>query len=193
MEQHNSTGNQGWGVTLTIIPFKMTGSGTKPGDLRPIGKSPGREGCKADREEHIQEEKAVGYRACFKGLKGWGFIPAQNCTSQWKTKQETSWRRHWQATPIPSQSLSTWRRTKVSLESLCFAAMWKFDKWSQWKVQERDSNQPLQKQNNSSGLESSSSPQFYSVPPIPPQPCVFRNFLHFFSLYLDIIFPSILP
>lgn len=46
-------------------------SGTKPGDLRPIGKSPGREGCKADREEHIQEEKVVGYRACFKGLKGW--------------------------------------------------------------------------------------------------------------------------
>lgn len=49
----------------------MTESGTKPGDLRPIGKSPGREGFKADREEHIQEEKGVGHRACFKGLEGW--------------------------------------------------------------------------------------------------------------------------
>lgn len=136
---------------------------------------------------------------CLQGLfqrpGGMGFIPAQNCTCRTvKNKAGDKLEKALESSTLSiTQYLET---TKLSLELLCFGAMWKFDKWYQWKEQERDSNQSLLKQGNCSGLESSSFPQFYSVPPFPPLPWVFWNFLHFFFVprhHLLASFPPSFP
>lgn len=50
-------------------------------------------------EEHIQEEKAMGYRACFKSLGQWVASLLRTVPYSEKQKQEASWRpEHRQAT-----------------------------------------------------------------------------------------------